>query len=129
MSTFPTCSYCDATEGLRQHHDGGVYIAPDYVCEECFTGTDTGPCFDDLPLAPMSESEIAHLRMFRPETYSIFLGDVGKRLEARGYVTWVPPMFGGISYAITAAGKDALANLDMRTPVRGADLSPAVEAV
>ena len=50
--TTPRCEYCETTEGLRQHHDGGGYIAPDYICEDCFTGSDTGPGFDDLPLAP-----------------------------------------------------------------------------
>lgn len=45
----PTCPYCGATEGLRVKCDGGGYIAPEYTCEDCFTATDTGPCFDDLP--------------------------------------------------------------------------------
>lgn len=44
----PECAYCGATEGLRVKCDGGGYIAPEYTCEDCFTGTDTGPCFDDL---------------------------------------------------------------------------------
>lgn len=48
---IPECSYCDRTDGLRLHHDGGSYIAPDYVCEDCFHGDDDGPGFDDLPLA------------------------------------------------------------------------------
>lgn len=43
------CAYCDATENLRQHHDGGGYIPQDYVCENCFVPADDGPCFDDLP--------------------------------------------------------------------------------
>jgi len=50
----PVCAYCDQTEGLRQYHDGGGYIEQDYICEDCFTGTDTGPSFDDLPLANAS---------------------------------------------------------------------------
>lgn len=45
------CPYCGATEGLRVKCDGGGYIAPEYTCEACFTPTDTGPCFDDLPAA------------------------------------------------------------------------------
>jgi hypothetical protein len=48
MTEKPECPYCGATKGLRVKCDGGGYIAPDYICEECFTGTDTGPCFDDL---------------------------------------------------------------------------------
>lgn len=47
----PTCAYCDETRNLRQLHDGGGYIEPDYVCEDCFTPQDDGPCFDDLPAA------------------------------------------------------------------------------
>lgn len=43
------CPYCGATEGLRVRCDGGGYIAPEYTCENCFTGQDDGPCFDDLP--------------------------------------------------------------------------------
>jgi hypothetical protein len=48
MTEKPECPYCGATQGLRVKCDGGGYIAPEYTCEECFTGTDTGPCFDDL---------------------------------------------------------------------------------
>ena len=44
----PDCSYCGATEGLRVWCDGGGYTAPEYTCEVCFTGTDDGPCFDEL---------------------------------------------------------------------------------
>lgn len=43
------CAYCDATENLRQLHDGGGYIPQDYICADCFTPTDDGPGFDDLP--------------------------------------------------------------------------------
>lgn len=43
------CPYCGTTEGLRVACDGGGYIAPDYICEVCFTGQDDGPCSDDLP--------------------------------------------------------------------------------
>lgn len=45
------CVFCGKTEGLRQIHDGGGYVPPEYICEGCFTPTDTGPCFDDLPEA------------------------------------------------------------------------------
>lgn len=48
----PECAYCGTTEGLRQCHDGGGYIKPDFICEGCFTPQDDGPCFDDLPPAP-----------------------------------------------------------------------------
>lgn len=44
------CPYCGTSEGLRQIHDGGGVIEPEYTCEDCFMATDTGPCFDDLPV-------------------------------------------------------------------------------
>jgi hypothetical protein len=31
-------------------NDGGGFIAPSYICEDCFTPSDDGPCFDDLPV-------------------------------------------------------------------------------
>lgn len=42
------CEYCGETEGLRKHHDTQGYIPQDYICEDCFTPQDDGPCFDDL---------------------------------------------------------------------------------
>ncbi len=52
----PICPYCGESNGLRMKHDGGYSVFgwrvmdPEYSCEGCFTGTDTGPCFDDLPI-------------------------------------------------------------------------------
>ncbi|MCA0276300.1 MAG: hypothetical protein LCH86_09865 [Proteobacteria bacterium] len=54
MATKPECPYCGRTTGLRQVHDGCGSIPAEYTCEGCFTATDTGPCFDDLPLAPVT---------------------------------------------------------------------------
>lgn len=48
MST-DTCAYCDETEGLRALHDLNGVDEQDFICEQCFTPTDDGPCFDDLP--------------------------------------------------------------------------------
>lgn len=45
----PECDYCGETEGLRVAHEGWGKVPPGFICEECFTGEDTGPCFDDLP--------------------------------------------------------------------------------
>lgn len=42
------CPYCGTTEGLRVKCEGYGPVAPEYTCEACFTGTDTGPSFDDL---------------------------------------------------------------------------------
>ncbi len=47
------CAYCETTEGLRVKSPGHGSIAPEYTCEACFTGTDTGPSFDDLKPAPL----------------------------------------------------------------------------
>ena len=44
----PTCDYCDTPDNVRLQHDGYGPIPPSFICEECFTGTDDGPCFDDL---------------------------------------------------------------------------------
>lgn len=51
MPPRPECPYCGATQGLRMRCDGGGYSAPEYTCKSCFTGTDDGPSFDDLPEA------------------------------------------------------------------------------
>jgi hypothetical protein len=48
MEFKPECPYCGATENLRVIRCDG-YIPDEYICADCFTGTDTGPCFDDLP--------------------------------------------------------------------------------
>jgi hypothetical protein len=45
----PRCVGCDETKGLRMSCDGGGFVPATYVCRECFTGADDGPCFDDLP--------------------------------------------------------------------------------
>lgn len=50
-SPRPSCPYCGTTKELRQVHDGGGFTDPEYTCEACFTPSDTGPCFDDLPAA------------------------------------------------------------------------------
>lgn len=49
FGTTVICPYCGATEGLRMVNDGGGFTAPSYTCEDCFTASDDGPCFDDLP--------------------------------------------------------------------------------
>jgi hypothetical protein len=45
------CPYCGATEGLRIKSDGAGFDTPEYTCEGCFTASDEGPSFDDLPAA------------------------------------------------------------------------------
>lgn len=56
ITDTPMCPYCGAYEGLRMIHDGGGYIEPEFVCEDCFTPSDDGPCFDDLAV-PHAEAE------------------------------------------------------------------------
>lgn len=65
------CPYCGATEGLRMVNDGGGFIAPSYTCEDCFTTSDDGPCFDDLPVASLT---VLHN---------------GKTIELTGLALWV----------------------------------------
>ena len=48
----PACWLCDATDNIRVMRDARdcfPHIPTEYVCEDCFTPRDTGPCFDDLP--------------------------------------------------------------------------------
>lgn len=61
MPAKPECPYCGTTEGLRQLHDGGGWIEPEYSCEACFTSSDDGACFDDLPTVPSPLNERAML--------------------------------------------------------------------
>lgn len=48
----PQCGYCGEFQRLRILHKGDPWglIGPEYICEECFTPDDTGPCFDDLEI-------------------------------------------------------------------------------
>lgn len=63
----------------------------------------------------VTREQIAALRMFRPDTHSIQLGPIGRELEQLGLVAWVPSwMPGGSDYAITDAGRAALAKAEGR---------------
>lgn len=50
-ATVHACMFCGEDEAaLRVYAYAYVRGAgDDLICEECFTGSDTGPCFDDLP--------------------------------------------------------------------------------
>lgn len=53
--THPICWMCETVTGLRMTTDGGGYVPPEFVCVECFTEQDDGPCFNDLtPYLPFS---------------------------------------------------------------------------
>jgi hypothetical protein len=62
----PTCDYCGTGESLRVecpsfYHRGKTH-PPALICEDCFTGTDDGPCFDDLQTAAEYYQEQADMR-------------------------------------------------------------------
>lgn len=48
--TRPTCDYCERSANVRitSREPWGLELPAGYICDECFYGTDTGPCFDDL---------------------------------------------------------------------------------
>lgn len=49
----PACPYCGTTHGLRiASRDPRLGYAPDFICADCFTAKDDGPCFDDLEPSP-----------------------------------------------------------------------------
>lgn len=48
----PECPYCGETKNLRIVCPAIGKCGPVYTCEDCFTGRDDGPCFDDLPEVP-----------------------------------------------------------------------------
>jgi len=58
----PTCDGCGSGGDIRVHTDGWGRIPPGLTCEECFTGQDDGPCFDDLQTADDYAQEEADMR-------------------------------------------------------------------
>ena len=61
----PTCDYCGTGEDIRVQCPGFYYRKSHpaaLVCEDCFTGQDDGPCFDDLQPVAEHEQEKADLR-------------------------------------------------------------------
>lgn len=48
------CKFCGTSFGLRIDSQDPWGGHREYVCAECFTGRDDGPCFDDLPEATES---------------------------------------------------------------------------
>ena len=64
-------------------------------------------------MARISDEHLVRLRMYKPSTYGINLGEIGREMEQLGLVEWVPPVFGGSpTYAITDAGRAALASTE-----------------
>ena len=47
----PSCDWCGGGDDIRVQTEGCRHIPAMLTCEECFTGTDDGPCFDDLQTA------------------------------------------------------------------------------
>lgn len=61
----------------------------------------------------LHKDALAHLRCYSPLTYGMsWPREVAKYAEAKGWIEWVPPQFGTTLYAITDAGRDALASED-----------------
>jgi hypothetical protein len=59
----------------------------------------------------ISETHMAYLKMFGPDTYGIALPySIAKTLEIKGLVEWMPPKFGSALWAITPKGKAAFAS-------------------
>ena len=55
---YPACAYCDeiGESGEIREESPAIWHATksfpaSYICEKCFAPRDTGPCFDDLPIA------------------------------------------------------------------------------
>ncbi len=48
---MPQCDYCYSTNVRMTSNEieGRGIIPPSYFCEDCFVGTDNGPCWDDHP--------------------------------------------------------------------------------
>lgn len=63
-------------------------------------------------MSPMklTKDELASLKLFGPQTYAICLGrEIGRALEAKGLVEWVPPVWGNAAnWSITEVGRDLL---------------------
>lgn len=58
----------------------------------------------------MTDDERAHLEMFDDNTYGMSIPrELAKAMEAKGWVSWVPPKFGTTLWNITDAGRAALA--------------------
>jgi hypothetical protein len=60
----------------------------------------------------VTADERAYLKLYTPRTHGVELPrDLAKSMEAKGWVEWVPTMFGSSRlYSITEAGKQAVAN-------------------
>jgi len=58
----------------------------------------------------VTSEERMYLKMYTPETYGLELPrELGHSMEDKGWVRWVPPMFGSNHlYEITDAGRKAL---------------------
>jgi hypothetical protein len=58
----------------------------------------------------LTADERAYLMLYTPKTHAVELPrDLAKSMEDKGWVEWMPPMFGSRRlYAITEAGKQAL---------------------
>ncbi len=58
----PTCDWCGADENIRIQTEGCGAMPALRTCEDCFTGPDDGPCFDDLQTVAEHAQEQADIR-------------------------------------------------------------------
>ena len=60
---------------------------------------------------------MSYLRLFGPDTYGLEIPrELAQYMEKRGWVTWKPPKFATTLYAITDAGRSALAEHEGAKP-------------
>lgn len=58
---------------------------------------------------PLSETHLAYLKMFSPNTIGLNLPySIGKTLEVKGLVEWIPDQLGSRMWAITDKGRAAV---------------------
>ena len=60
----PQCNWCGGIYDIRVKTEGCGHVPPVLTCEECFTGQDDGPDFDDLQTAYDYARDIAWLCLY-----------------------------------------------------------------
>lgn len=68
-TTVLECPYCGTVHGLRIKSQNPRTGEIDAICAKCFKGTDDGPGFDDLPVAPFDWQAYARARREYEDPY------------------------------------------------------------
>lgn len=81
------CPYCGTTHGLRiASRDPRIGHAPDFICADCFTGQDDGPCFDDLePVAAPTTPDLRAVDCKTPEQWAQWARERAEYDDPMGY--------------------------------------------